>query len=400
MSSGKLLRIVLGVLVVSSLGVGAAAAQGFQHPGVLVSRAQLNFIKAQVKAKVEPFYTEFQRAQASAPGDLHYKVKGPPVDGVVACGPYNRPDKGCWDEDKDSSAAYLQALLWYITGNRAYARNAIEIMNAYGRNLKAHTLSNAPLQAAWVSEKWPRAAEIIRYSKAGWKPADVQAFRDMLTNIDLPLIKNGSPSGAGNWELAMIEGMFNIAVFTDDRGLFDHAATMWKERVPAYIYYEPLDGDHPVPAPRGRTDWYGQTVFNASLNGMPQEACRDFHHTGLGLSAALAAAETAHIQGMKLYEAEEPRLMAAMEFVSYYLLKNPVPDYLCGGRPRLANTNTLVIGYNEFHNRLGKQLPYTAKWIETGVLTSQFPIDTHMTVFEPLTHYADAGSSKPAKHGH
>jgi hypothetical protein len=400
MSSNKLLTIVLGVLALGALGASPVTAQKFKHPGVLVSRAQLDFIKDQVNAKVEPFYTEFQRAQASEPGALDYKVKGPPADGTVACGPYNRPDRGCWDEDKDSSAAYLQALLWYITGNRVYAQNAIQIMNAYGKNLKAHTLSNAPLQAAWASEKWPRAGEIIRYSKAGWKRADIQAFSNMLTKVDLPLIQNGSPSGAGNWELAMIEGTFAIAVFTNDRDLFDHAAKLWKERVPAYIYYQSIDGDKPVPAPRGPTNWYGQTVFNTSLNGMPQEACRDFHHTGLGLSATLAAAETAHIQGMKLYEAEEPRLMAAMEFVSYYLLKNPVPDYLCSGKPRLANTNTLVIGYNEFHNRLGLQLPNTANWIETGVLKSQFPIDTHMTVFEPLTHYADAGGSKPAKNGH
>ena len=219
----------------------------------------------------------------------------------------------------------------------------------------------------------------------------------MLTKVDLPLIQNGSPSGAGNWELAMIEGVFAIAVFTDDRPLFDQAAKLWKQRLPAYIYYQPIDGDHPVPAPRGPTDWYGQTVFNTSLNGMPQEACRDFHHTGLGLSAALAAAETAHIQGAKLYEAEEPRLTAAMEFVTYYLFKNPVPAYLCGGKPRLANTNTFVIGYNEYHNRLGLQLPNTANWIQTGVLKSPFPIDTHMTVFEPLTHYADAKGRKPAK---
>ena len=94
----------------------------------LLSRAQLNFVKAQVNAKAEPFYTEFQRAQTSEPGSLTYKVKDPPADGIVACGPYNRPDRGCWDEDKDSSAAYLQAVLWYITGNRVYAQNAIQIM--------------------------------------------------------------------------------------------------------------------------------------------------------------------------------------------------------------------------------------------------------------------------------
>lgn len=34
-------------------------------------------------------------------------------------------------EDLDSSAAYLQALLWYITGNHTYADNAVRILNTY-----------------------------------------------------------------------------------------------------------------------------------------------------------------------------------------------------------------------------------------------------------------------------
>jgi hypothetical protein len=112
----------------------------------------------------------------------------------------------------------------------------------------------------------------------------------------------------------------------------------------------------------------------------------------------MASAETAHIQGLKLFESEEPRLMAAMEFMSYYQLKNPIPSYLCGGALKLATGSTFVIGYNEFHNRLGQPLPYTAKWIENGVLTNPLPTDigAHTTVFEPLTHITDVGERKPA----
>lgn len=366
-----------------------ATAQAFQHPGVLVSKAQLDFVKAQVNAKVEPFYTQFERAQASEYADLNYKVKGPPANGIIACGSHSHPDFGCHDEDADATAAYLQAVLWYITGNHAYADNAIRIMNIYGKGLKAYTLSNAPLQAAWGAEKWPRAAEIIRYSSAGWAPEEVQAFAAMLKKVELPLIYNGSPAN-GNWELSMIEGMMGIAVFADDRALLDHAAQMWRQRVPSYFYYAPADGDHPVPAPRGVAHWFTQTSFNPKVNGIPQEACRDFGHTSYGLSATMAAAETAHIQGLKLYESEEPRLMAGMEFVSYYLLKNPVPSYVCDGSVKPAKGITFVIGYNEYHDRLGQSLPYTKQWIETGVMTSPEPVDVHTTIFETLTHYGDA----------
>jgi hypothetical protein len=392
----NLARTVFAAGAVFLAGVSFTQAQAFEHPGVLVSKAQLEFVKAQVAAKAEPFYTQFKNAQASEYGDLNYKPKGPPANGIIACGSHSHPDFGCHDEDADASAAYLQALLWYITGNHAYASNAIAIVNAYSRSLKSYTLSNAPLQAAWAAEKWPRAAEIIRYSDAGWAPADVQAFSEMLTRVELPLIENGSPAN-GNWELSMIEGMMGIAVFTDNRDLLNRAAAMWKERVPAYFYDAALDGDHPVAAPRGHASWFGQTTFNASVNGIPQEACRDFGHTSYGISATMAAAETAHIQGLKLYESEEARLIAGMEFVAYYLLKNPVPAYVCGGSVKLAKGVTFVIGYNEFHNRLGQDLPYTKQWIETGVLTNPDPVDMHTTIFETLTHYADAGSAMPVK---
>jgi Alginate lyase len=386
-----ILAVAIAILFLHSL-----PAQSLVHPGVLVSRAQLDFVKAQIQSKTEPVYTQFLHAQSSVYGDLNYKVKGPPPDGVIACGPYSHPDQGCRDEDEDASAAYLQSLLWYFTGNHAYAQNAIDIMNAYSHRLRAYTLSNAPLQAAWGAEKWPRAAEIIRYSNAGWSSADIQAFSRMLTTIELPLIHDGSPSN-GNWELSMIEGMMGIAVFTDDRKLLDHAAGMWHERVPAYFYYAPADGDHPVAAPRGVVHWLTQSTFDARVNGIPQEACRDFGHTSYGVSATMAAAETAHIQGLKLYEAEEPRLIAALEFVSYYLLRNPVPPYVCDGSVKLAKGITFVIGYNEFHNRLGQSLPNTEKWIETGVLPSDDPVDDHTTIFEALTHYADASATSPPR---
>ena len=60
---------------------------------------------------------------------------------------------------------------------------------------------------------------------------------------------------------------------------------------------------------------------------------------------------------------------------------------------KLAEGATFVIGYNEFHRRLGLELPYTRKWIEEDVLKDPFPTDGggHMILFEPLTHGADAG---------
>jgi hypothetical protein len=385
------MRLRLSVLILLGALCGLAQAQRMKHPGVLVSREQLNFIKRQVEEKKEPIYSEYQKALVSEYAALDYKLQGPPATGMIECGSYSRPDHGCHAEDADATAAYLQAVLWWINGDHRYADNAIRIMNTYGHQLKGYTLSNAPLQAAWTAEVWPRAAEIIRYSHAGWKPEDVQAFSDMLTKLNLPLIHEGGPQN-GNWELSMIEGMMGIAVFTDDRALLDHAEKMWHERVPAYFYNYKLDGDHPKPLPRdnGHTTWNGALVFDASTSGIAQETCRDLGHTGYGIAATLNAAETAHIQGDKLYESEQTRLIAAMEFDAHLLLKKEaVPKAVCGGTIHYGDGYTLGVGYNEYHNRLGQSLPETRQWLN-HVLTIEEPVDFHMMVFELMTHGEDA----------
>jgi hypothetical protein len=390
------MRFRLSIVIVLVMVCGIAIAQPMQHPGVLVSGPQLDFIKGQVRGKKEPIYSEYQKALASQYAALDYKLKGPPATGIIECGPYAKPDNGCHAEDADASAAYLQAVLWWINGDRRYADNAIRIMNTYSRQLTAYANSNSPLQAAWSGEMWPRAAEIIRYSHAGWKPEDVQAFSNMLTKINLPLIKDGTPNN-GNWELSMIEAMMGIAVFTDDRALLNHAEAMWHERVPAYFYNLKLDGDYPRPLPRnnGHTTWYGQTVFDASTSGAAQETCRDLGHTEFGIFASMSAAETAHIQGDKLFESEEQRLTRALEFHAHLLLKKePVPHDLCGGNIHYAAGYPFGIAYNEYHNRLGQPMPETRAWLDKFMTVAE-PVDSHVTVFELLTHGEDMNGNKP-----
>jgi hypothetical protein len=396
------MRLRLAIFISVGLWCGMARTQAMKHPGVLVSREQLNFIKRQVKEKKEPIYGEYLKAVASPLAALDYKLLGPPETGIIDCGPYSRPDHGCHAEDTDASAAYLQAVLWWITGDHRYAANSIRIMNTYARQLKGYTGSNTPLQAAWSSETFPRAAEIIRYSHAGWKRDDVQAFTAMLTKMILPHIRDGGPRYNGNWELSMIEGMMGIAVFTNDRALLDHAEEMWRKRVPTYFYNAKLDGDHPrMPDPTVHQSWYGQATFDESTSGIAAETCRDLGHTGYSISAAMAAAETAHIQGDKLFESEEQRLIGVLEFHAHLLLrKEPVPNTVCGGKVQYGAGYTFGIGYNEYHNRLGQPLPETREWLD-HILSVPEPVDIHMTTFELFTHGEDAMSKSTdssAKH--
>lgn len=121
---------------------------------------------------------------------------------TVECGPTSTPNIGCYDERQDALAAYGMSLAWALTGVQAYADKAIDYMNIWAQTLKNHTNANALLQTAWAGAVWPRAAEIIRYTNAGWLDRDIAKFEDFLRDVYLPNVIQGS-NKAGNWELGL-----------------------------------------------------------------------------------------------------------------------------------------------------------------------------------------------------
>jgi len=386
------LPALAGLLVMlASLLSGAPAAQAapasFTHPGVLVSRAQLDFARSKVLAGTQPWKAAYDQMHASKYASL---TRTPLPRAVVECGSYSNPNYGCTDEREDAIAAYTLALEWYITRDSRYAAKAIQIMDAWSGTITDHTNSNAPLQTAWSASSWPRAAEIIRYTYGGWPADRVTRFGSMLRDVYLPEVVNGSNSN-GNWELSMTEATIGIAVFLDDRTVYDKAVSKFRGRVPAYIYLA-SDGALPKTAPGSSLDtrdeivgyWQGQTTF---VDGLTQETCRDFTHTGYGLSAISHVAETSRIQGQDLYPEVADRLRHALGFQSKYQLGEPVPSWLCGGSLKLGLGPVTEVGFNALHNRLGYGMTNTQALTE-----QQRPAGTNnlFTAWETLTH---AGNS-------
>jgi hypothetical protein len=101
--------------------------------------------------------------------------------------------------------------------------------------LQAHTNSNAPLQAGWSAANWVRAGEINRQSDADWADADITAFENMLRNVYILIIIDGSTQN-GNWELVMIEAAIGAAVFFENAAIYEKATSTFAACVPAYIY--------------------------------------------------------------------------------------------------------------------------------------------------------------------
>jgi hypothetical protein len=365
---------------------GLADAQPFRHPGVVVDKSQLDFVKAKIQAGEQPWKNAFDKMKASSYASPSYAPK-PRAD--VECGSYSSPNNGCSEERGDAAAAYAHALLWAYTGNKADADKAIQILNAWSAVLKTHSNSNAPLQAGWASSLSVRAAEIIRHTNAGWAQADVDRFSAMLRNAYLPYFTKIGVGTNGNWHLITIDAALGIAVFLDDHELFNSYLAKWRERTRAYLY---VSDDGPAPVlPEGLTKtastyWYGMNTY---MDGLAQETCRDFGHTGYGLASINTAAETALLQGVNLYGEEAKRIVAGMEFHAAYILGKAVPKELCGGNLNLSTSPTWEVSYNHFANRLGMAMPFTKKLIETKARPTG--VDHHMA-WETLTH-AETGKA-------
>ncbi|MFF1452808.1 alginate lyase family protein [Streptomyces sp. NPDC058274] len=336
-----------------------AAPATFAHPGVTVSKSQLDFTRTKVLAGTQPWKGAYDQMLASKYASL---TRTPAPRATVECGSYSNPNYGCTDEREDAIAAYTDALAWYITRDDRYAKKAIELMDAWSATIKDHTNSNAPLQTGWAGSSWPKAAEIIKYTYTGtW--TNSARFATMLRNVYLPEIINGSNSN-GNWELSMMEAAIGISVFLEDKTSYDKAMATFRTRTAAYIYLS-SDGSVPKTVPSQNLNttakivsyWQGQSTF---VTGLTQETCRDFVHTGYGISAISHVAETSRIQGTDLYTTDVgERLRQALGFQSKYQLGEAAPSWLCGGSLTLGLGPVTEVGYNAMHNRLGYAMANT-----------------------------------------
>ena len=404
---------------------------GFVHPGLHVSQAQLDFVRAKIAAGAQPWTGQLSKAVNSRYANTAWTPQ--PVQTMRCGNSGSTVDIGCFNSRQDALRAYTLALLWYHTREQRYADAAIRILDAYADTLQTilfidgdNSTYNGPLQAAWLAELFPRSAEILRYSGAGWPQEKAVRFGDMLKRAVLPRIVNNWAGGGSNWNNSMTNGVMNIAIYTDDKALFDKSLAMWRRLVPE-TYYLTSDGAVPVVPPDYRNadgswksgmmlkNWRGQTEFGtARVNGISMEACRDFGHATMSIASISQAAETALIQGVDLYAEQEERLIASAEFMARFLVPHapnnngqltiPVESWLCARRSQYVEKNdvpvpnntievqilpTWEILFNHYVTRKGRSMPSTTALIPR-VRAGGPATDLQMS-WETLTH-AGVGS--------
>ncbi|WP_225095670.1 alginate lyase family protein [Streptomyces sp. CoH27] len=279
---------------------GTTPAAPFTHPGLLHSAADLARMKAAVAAQRSPVHDGYLAFAAHARSQSTYIVQNTGQITSWGRGPANYQNQAV----ADSAAAYQNALMWCVTGDRAHADKARDILNAWSSSLTTVTGADGPLGAGLQAFKFVNAAELLRHSDYdGWADADISRCERSFLDVWYPAISGYMLYANGNWDLTSIQSILAIGVFCEQRTLFEDALRF-------------------AAAGAGNGSVRHRVVTDA---GQGQESGRDQGHEQLAVGLMGDAAQVAWNQGVDLWGYAGNRILANAEYAARYNLGGDVP---------------------------------------------------------------------------
>lgn len=188
----------------------------FVHPGIDQSQNDLNYMKHLVLSGNPEYVKAFELLKNEVKLDSKIKTYS-----HIISGPYAKPDIGGKELSESSSIAYKCALLWFITGDDAYAEKAINIIEEWSDVLRSFNENNAKLLVALTGYQFCNAAEILRYNYSGWSQKHTDSMSKLMMSVYYPTICYYFSEANGNWDGAIMHTLMAIAVFMDNKQLFD-----------------------------------------------------------------------------------------------------------------------------------------------------------------------------------
>lgn len=340
------------------------AQRTFIHPGILHKISDLDRMKYSVKAQVDPWYSSYLLMKADVKSSYDYVIRGNPSWTAIS---RENPCEHCSEFESDARAAYLNSLMWYITGDSRHAEKTIAILMTWSNLTNFYGGGTEPLCAGLYGSPLINAAEIIKSTYTGWAQADIDKFKAMLvypgySSTTIPIadiandnvtfywrIYNFDPGRHGNQELAPLRTMIAMGVFFDNEIMYDRALRYIKG-----LPHRPDDVPY-ASGPKTSTTIISQNEYFINYNyttsstipdygydgvltnyiydnGQCQESSRDQGHAMLGQGFVSEIAEMAWNQGDNLYGWTNNRLLLGLEYTlrynvsyNYTFADQPVP---------------------------------------------------------------------------
>ncbi|MGI5452409.1 alginate lyase family protein [Streptomyces sp. CA-249302] len=353
---------VVGIGTAAAAAAPARASGGLVHPGMLHTQADFDRMAAKVKAGTAPYKAGYAVLAANSHAQSTWKPN--PLAKVIRGG--DGTNVGTLYHDVH--AAYQNALRWKVTGDKAHADAARDILNAWSAKLTSVD-GNADrfIAAGLHGYQFANAAEIMR----GYPGFELARFQRMLVDVfykessDFLAHHNGAyvTNYWGSWDLLSIACVLATGILCDDRAKIDEAVT----------YFRTGKGNGSVKhlIPHIHPGGLGQWV----------EVGRDQGHTTLGVGLAGAIAEMAWNQGIDLYGYDDSRLLKGFEYVAKWNLGHDVPytswTWNYGAPGVWSGSQTLTAPspdsrgqlrpiwesiYNHYVNRRGLDAPYVTEY--------------------------------------
>lgn len=207
---------------------------GFKHPALGFTLEQLEYTRQQVRADVEPYKTYYNILSTVCCNYANINLQPTNRDASKVDTPNTPNFNGGTAQTRlinDSQGALTQAILYYMTGQNEYRRNAMRILrtwsnmnpNGYAYYPDAHIHTGVPLFRMLT------AAEIMRYTPAdasytayplAWTDTDTQKLKDNLID-PMERTFHGSRERFMNQHNYSLVGRLAGAIFTDNRARYD-----------------------------------------------------------------------------------------------------------------------------------------------------------------------------------
>ena len=390
----------------------------FVHPGITYTQADLDRMKAMVEARQEPFYTTYLallKEGYSQPGNGNYEdivqIKEGKFNGTIGA---------------DGRRAHDMALLYHITGNRAYADDAVKRLNRYNRLTNASSRGTAPLDNGKIY-MLVEAAELLR-DYDGWKPEDQAAFKKMLVYPFYSTVRSAEsykssdddqnnvsfywniykfdPGRFGNQGLFAARGLMAMGIYLDNDTMYDRGYR-YLTGLPAraddlpcqpgppvqgdLIKEDKFKRDYNVSWPSEGEEYHSDEALQYYIyrNGQCQESCRDQGHTMGGIGNYTAIAEMAWNQGDTLYGFLDNRILEGIEFNIRYNLSalESFPDQPEPWEPSGYTANEAECSFEngKFYQAVSRSKRWEAKSMASGDRGNVFGTGGWKT--QALEHY-------------
>ncbi len=202
---------------------GKTSASGLKHPGVGLTEELLNNVQTQVRNEAEPWKTYFEAMLASSAASKTPKINlTDPANSAFNSQSFNSKFIG------DALTAYTQAILYYVTGDNVYRKNAINIFRAWAQldPEKYAPFPDCVIHVGIPMNRMCNAAEIIRYSSytvtdgykdedLNWTESEIEAF---ITNLVEPAVNTFMSSNDEfmNQHNYTVLGAMSAYLFMDD----------------------------------------------------------------------------------------------------------------------------------------------------------------------------------------